>query len=158
MRKLVCEMAVLFALVGCATGPRFEDYVGLDASCVDGDVANFFKQLSEEEANVNISKIDRLPVHAGKALTFGPHCLNPGTHIVDVIVANTTKQVEASFSFSFEPGKKYKLKANEKNLFTFELRRLDVTAGQEAQVGESLFIVTNDVKPLPIFMPPPVKR
>ncbi|MCR4305254.1 MAG: hypothetical protein NUV63_13710 [Gallionella sp.] len=148
MKKAIFTMVsfLTFLLAGCASGPQLENYVGQDAACIEGDVANFFKYASGE-AHVHIREIDSLP-------TSGRSCVAPGMHRYGVSAHNNYMNAYEYVDLKFESGKRYKMRANLQGI-TFIFRLLDITDGNETQLSEFRAKVSNQSSPqmIPIIIP-----
>jgi hypothetical protein len=122
--------ALLAFLIGCATGPTYENYTGQDAACVDGDTAaNFTRYWSEGEAHVFILEIDGV-----RKKPREPVCLPPGKHDLKIRTAAANAILDHYLDFHFQAGRKYALRANyRENAFVVEV--MDITAAPGTRVG-----------------------
>lgn len=122
-------VALLAFLIGCATGPTYENYTGQDAACVDGDTANFTRYWSEGEAHVFILEIDGV-----RKKPREPVCLPPGNHQLKIRTTASKAILDHYLDFRFEAGRKYMLRANyRENAFVVEV--MDITASPGTRVG-----------------------
>ena len=122
-------VALLAFLIGCATGPTYENYTGQDAACVDGDTANFMRHLSGSEAHVFILEIDGV-----RAKPREPVCLPPGNHQLKIRTHAFQAILDHYLDFHFQAERKYMLRANyRENAFVVEV--MDITAAPGTRVG-----------------------
>jgi hypothetical protein len=122
-------VALLAFLIGCATGPTYENYAGQDAACVDGDTANFMGHLSGGEAHVFILEIDGVRTKPRE-----PVCLSPGKHDLKIRTHAFQAILDHYLDFHFQAGRKYALRANyRENAFVIEV--MDITAAPGTRVG-----------------------
>ena len=149
MSKLIFGLVLALALSGCATGPRFENYSGANASCVEGDTANLVKFYTEGEAHVSIKEIDDLPTGGGRRF-----CVSAGKHRLGVSAYNMYREAEEYFDFDLETGRKYKVRANLQGI-SFVFHFVDITDGKETQLSELRVKVTSQTQPMtvPIIIP-----
>ena len=122
-------VALLAFLIGCATGPTYENYSGQDAACVDGDTANFMRHLSEGEAHVFILEIDGVRTKPRE-----PVCLPPGNHQLKIRTHAFQAILDHYLDVRFEAGRKYLLRANFRDK-AFVVEVMDITAPPGTRVG-----------------------
>lgn len=148
--KKISTLLLALTISGCATGPMQKPYLGSDASCIKGDVANFLKFFSSGEAHVNIMEVDGLPPEGSS-----PYCVAPGKHTIGVSAVNNNKEFNDYLEFDFKPNTTYQLKANLRGI-SFHFKLLDVTASDHVVLSEfSRKMSGYDSKPVmvPIFIP-----
>ena len=93
-------VALLAFLIGCATGPTYENYTGQDAACVDGDTAaSFTRYWTEGEAHVFILEIDGV-----RKKPREPVCLPPGNHDLKIRTAAANAIQDHYLDFHFQTG------------------------------------------------------
>jgi len=145
-RWIVLLFAGFFA--GCATGPRYQNFSGSDAACIEGDLANFFKFFSEGEAHVHIAEVD------GMQTASGTVCVSPGEHKFGIAASNNYKNANEYFDLTLEAGKKYRMRANLVGI-SFAFKLMDITDGGEVEVAEYKVKITGETQPapVPIFVP-----
>jgi hypothetical protein len=151
MGKLIfgLVLGLVLALAGCATGPRFQNYAGANASCVEGDTANLVRFYTEGEAHVFIQEIDDLPTGGGMRF-----CVSAGKHRLGISAYNIYRQAAEYFDFDLEAGRNYRVRANLQGI-SFVFHFVDITDGKETRLSELRVKVTSETQPatVPMIIP-----
>jgi hypothetical protein len=149
LKNQATALVVLACLIGCATGPTYQNYQDRDAACVTGGTANLIKFFSEGEAHVFIKEIDGVPTGSRE-----PYCVAPGKHQLGVSAYNNYQTAQDYVDLDFVAMKKYRLRANLRGIsFVFQL--VDVTNPPETTVAEFSLKVGSVSQPtyIPIIVP-----
>jgi hypothetical protein len=122
----IAMVASLCVVAACATRPRFPQYAGADAACIEGTIAGMFSYAAGE-AMVHLREIDATPAQ-------GRSCVMPGKHRAKFLALREANETIQDIDLDFRAGRIYKLRAHYKG-DTFLFRLIDITNGQETELA-----------------------
>ncbi|MEI6729663.1 MAG: hypothetical protein WCL30_00240 [Pseudomonadota bacterium] len=147
--NFIMILSLSLLLAACDTRPQYKNYSGSDASCIQGDFANFLKVFFAGESYVGIEEIDGLSSDAG---VKGKACVTPGKHKVGLTAIKENITLNKLIEMNFIAGKNYKITA-EKDGIHFEFTILDVTDGNKSVIGKFDGYISQVIQPItPVFI------
>jgi len=130
-------LAALLAIAcgGCAQPPNPPESVRLS-----GDVANFFREFFQGEADVQVFRIDGVPTDQ----PFGTWLLAPGRHRLEVSGHSNGEWATGEVDLDFERGRAYRLRGSLRGIRVV-FRLMDCTGRPDIEVA-SFGIQVNAIK------------
>ncbi len=125
-RKILL-VALLIALVGCASGPKYAKNRLPGQACIDDDASYANKGFTPTQGSLSIQAVDGSAVGSNDM----PICLTPGKHKFKINVQTDFRKTDGSIEFDLKANSSYWLRAKLEGSFgfggAFEFQLIDIT-------------------------------